>query len=267
MRCLAMAVSGLLAVSVGGAQSLKDAGIAVAAADAALHPAAAEIVVRMLEMNRQRLAALEHYESERTYRVDYKGTGGEHRAEMRVHAEYTGPDRKRLTVVGESGPKFLCDKVLRRLVESEREAGEQSNRTETTLGSENYAAELVGEETVAQADGAGVRAWVLRVTPKVDNQFTYRGRVWVSEDDYAVVRVEGEPAKSPSWWINRARFDSRYVRRGEVWLPASNVSSSHVRIGGEATLTIDYGTYAVVAARALKAGGESAEIRTPAAGR
>jgi len=45
------------------------------------------------------------------------------------------------------------------------------------------------------------------------------------------------------------------------------VSSSHVRIGGEATLTIDYGTYAVVAARALKAGGESAEIRTPAAGR
>ena len=97
-----------------------------------------------------------------------------------------------------------------------------------------------------------VRAWMLRVTPKVDNKFTYRGKVWVSEDDYAVVRIQGEPAKNPSWWINRASFESIYMRRGDVWLPAKNVSSSHVRIGGEATLTIEYGTYPVVAARALK---------------
>ncbi len=30
----------------------------------------------------------------------------------------------------------------------------------------------------------GVRVWVLEVSPKVESKFTYRGRVWVSEDDY-----------------------------------------------------------------------------------
>jgi hypothetical protein len=223
-------------------------------------PTAKQIVARMLEMNRERLAALEHYESERTYRVEYKGTGGEHRAEIRVHAEYLGPEQKRLTVVEESGSKFICEKVLRKLVEGEQEAAAQANRTQTTLGPENYDAVLVGEETIGAA-GAGVKAWVLQVAPKVDNKFTYRGKVWVSQDDFAVMRIVGEPAKNPSWWINRASLHSEYVRRGDVWLPAKNVSTSHVRIGGEATLTIDYGTYPVVAARALRPATESAENR------
>jgi hypothetical protein len=113
---------------------------------------------------------------------------------------------------------------------------------------------------VATAVGP-VRTWVLRVTPKVDNKFTYRGRVWVSQDDFAVVRIQGEPAKNPSFWINHASFESVYTRRGDVWLPAKNVSSSHVRIGGEATMTIEYGTYPVVAARPLKPGDEVAAGR------
>ena len=235
-------------------------GIGDSAVAGAIRPTAPEIVLRMLEMNQERLAALDHYESERTYRVDYSGTGGQHHAEIRVHAEYSGPDHKRLTVVSESGSKFLCEKVLRRLVAGEQEATAQSNRKQTTLGPENYGAELVGEDVVATAGGA-VRTWVLRMTPKVDNKFTYRGKVWVSQDDYAVVRIQGEPAKNPSWWLSHGSFESVYMRRGDVWLPAKNVSSSHVRIGGEATMTIEYGTYPVLATRPLRPIGEVAAGR------
>ena len=229
-------------------------------AEGPIRPTATEIVSRMLAMNQERVAALDRYESDRTYRLEYRGPGGEHHAELQVHAEYTGPDHKRLTVVSESGSKFLCDKVLRRLVAGEQEAAAQSNRKQTTLGPENYRAELAGEEMV-ETEGGPVRTWVLRVTPKVDNKFTYRGRVWVSQDDFAVVRIQGEPAKNPSWWINHASFESVYARRGNVWLPAKNVSSSHVRIGGEATMTIEYGTYPVVAARPLKPSDEVAAGR------
>ncbi|MEI9979206.1 MAG: hypothetical protein WDN23_09415 [Edaphobacter sp.] len=213
-------------------------------AQSATGPAAKDIVARMLEKNEERRAALEHYTSERRYSVEYKGTGGEHRGEIVVQAEYAAPDQKRLTIVSQSGSKVICEKVLRRLVESEQEAGQKANRMQTMLSEENYNVELAGEEVVN-----GTRAWVLKVSPKVENKFTYKGQVWVSEEDYATVRVQGEPAKSPSWWINRASFDSRYVRRGEFWLPGKNVSTSHVRIGGEATLTIDYGEYPVVTAR------------------
>jgi hypothetical protein len=207
---------------------------------------AAEIVAQMQVMNAERLAALERYVSERTYRVEYKGTGGEHAAEIVVHAEYSAPDQKRFTVVSETGSKFICEKVLRRLVESEQEATQKTNRMQMALSMDNYSVVLAGEE---QMDGA--KAWVLKVSPKVDNKFTYRGTVWVNADDYGVMRVAGEPAKNPSWWINRASFDSRYVRRGEFWLPGRNVSTSHVRIGGEAKLTIDYGSYQTLAGKAV----------------
>jgi len=212
-------------------------------------PTADEILARMVVKNAERRAALEHYVSERTYRVEYKGTGGEHFGEMRVHAEYSAPDQKRFTVVSEAGSKLICEKVLRRLVEGEQEATEESNRRQTMLSAGNYNVELVGTEQVD-----GIRAWVLKVSPKVSTKFTYRGKVWVSEDDFAVMRVHGEPAKNPSWWINRTSFDSRYVRRGEFWLPGKNVSTSHVRIGGEATLTIDYGEYQTLAGKAVGSG-------------
>jgi hypothetical protein len=212
-------------------------------------PTAEEIVTRMLVRNSQRQAALEHYASVRRYRVEYTGTGGYHAGELVVDVEYSAPDEKRFTVVSESGSKLICEKVLRRLVESEQEAAQRSNRMHATLSVENYNVGLIGEEEVD-----GVRAWVLKVSPKVNSNFTYRGRVWVSMDDYATVRIQGEPAKNPSWWINRASFDSRYVRRGEFWLPGRNVSTSHVRIGGEATLTIDYGDYQTLAGRALEGG-------------
>ena len=69
------------------------------------------------------------------------------------------PDQKRFTVVSESGSKFICEKVLRRLLEGEQEAMQKMNRMQTTLSPENYNVELVGEELI---DGA--RAWVLKVS-------------------------------------------------------------------------------------------------------
>jgi len=230
---------------------------------AAQSPTAEEVMQRMQEHNAERLSALERYESERTYQVLYTGTGGEHKAELKVHAEYVGPDQKRFNVVGESGSKFICDKVLRKLVDGEQEATDRSNRMQSQLNLENYTATIAGEETLDQlGGGAPVKTWVLKVTPKSPNKFTYRGTVWISEDDYAVMRIAGEPAKSPSMWIDKAHFDSRYIKRGQVWLPGHNVSSSHVRIGGQATLTIDYGSYPVVAARPIKQSIQTAAVDT-----
>ena len=207
-------------------------------------PAAEEIAIHMLAKNAERTAALERYDSERVYRVEYKGTGGEHTAEMKVRLEYKAPSQKRFVVESESGSKFICDKVLKKLVDSEQEASERAARMQTVLSPQTYNMRVVGEEIVS-----GVPAWVLEVSPKVADKFTYKGKVWVSKDDYGVVKVVGEPAKSPSWFINKAGFEYRYEREaGRFWLPEKNVSTSHVRIGGEARLTIDYGAYHIVAA-------------------
>jgi hypothetical protein len=217
-------------------------------------PTADEIVLRMMARNSERQAALEHYAGERTYKVEYRGTGGFHTAEMRVNLDCVD-GQKHLVVVSETGSKMLREKVLRKMVEGETEASARANQTQMMLSPENYKLKLAGREPVD-----GVDAWVLEVTPKVESKFTYRGRVWVSAEDYAVVRVVGEPAKNPSWWINRASFDWRYARKGDFWLPERNVAKSHVRIGGEATMTIEYGTYRILAAREVKHRDESGSL-------
>ncbi|WP_260704266.1 LolA-like protein [Edaphobacter flagellatus] len=205
-------------------------------------PSADAIVHELQVRNAERQRELDSYTGERAYRVEYHGTGGEHHGEIAVHVEYGAQGEKHLTVVSETGSKLICERVLRKMVETEQEASERGNRVQTMLSPENYSFELLGQETVD-----GVPAWILRVSPKVDNKLTYRGRIWVNEDDYAVVRVQGEPAKNPSWWINRASFDWRYGKHGRFWLPERSVAVSHVRIGGEAKLTIEYAAYRIVA--------------------
>ena len=207
-----------------------------------------DIAQRMQTMNAEREAALLRYQSERTYTVQYTGLGGARTAQLVVNAEYVAPNQKHFTVVSETGPRVLCEKVLRKLVETEQESAEKSTRTQTALNPENYDMRLVGVE---QVDGEP--AYVLDVSPKVDNKLTYRGRVWVSKADYAIMRIVGEPAKNPSFWINHASFDSTYRRIGGVWVLRQNTSSTHVRLGGEAKLTIDYGNYDVLNAMPLNA--------------
>lgn len=205
-------------------------------------PSVEAIVSQMQEKNAERQRELESYTAERTYRVEYHGTGGEHHGEIAVHVEYGEEGAKRLTVVSETGSKLICERVLRKMVETEQAASERAGRMQMMLSPSNYSFELLGQEMVD-----GVESWVLRVSPRTDNKLTYRGRIWVSEDDFAVVQVQGEPAKNPSWWINRASFNWKYGRHGRFWLPERSVAVSHVRIGGEAKLTIDYGTYHIIA--------------------
>jgi hypothetical protein len=107
---------------------------------------------------------------------------------------------------------------------------------------ETYDLQLLGSERLN-----GVDTWILHVEPKEVSKVAYRGKVWISMDDFATVRVQAEPAKNPSWLMNHASFDSWYMRRGDVWVPSKNVSTTHVRIGGEAKVTIDYGQYQVLA--------------------
>ena len=207
---------------------------------------AAEIVDRMVAMNGEREAALAAWSSERVYRIEYRGVGGG-TAAMTVRAEFRAPGEKRLTVVGEKGSKVLCESVLRKLLVSEQEADARAARAQSAITNANYTVQLEGEETVS-----GIRAWRIALTPKVATKFAVRGRVWVSQDDFGLMRMEGEPAKGVSWWIDRASIDARYQRSGPFWLPERKDAVSRVRMGGEARLTIEYGSYTV---RAVGEGG------------
>ena len=202
---------------------------------------AEQIVSRMVEHDAERKEALSAYGSERTYRMDYNGPIGERHAQMRVRMQFSAPDRKQFTVVSESGSTIFCHQILRKLMEGEQEGALEANHLRSMLSPENYNLRLAGEERLD-----GKETWVLEASPKQATKFNYNGRVWVSKADYAVMRIAGSPAKNPSWLMGSSSFDYRYARSGEFWLPERNDTVSHLRIGGEIKLAVDYGEYRIV---------------------
>src|ERR1700677_1189781 len=111
---------------------------------------------------------------------------------------------------------------------------------QTELNRDNYSFELVGYER----SNAGWQ-YVLQVSPKSRNKYVFRGKVWVDGIDFAVTRIEAEPAQNPSFWTKKNEIHHEYMKVGGFWLPARNESVSDIRLGGRATLTIEYRDYRV----------------------
>lgn len=208
-----------------------------AAQDASPAPSANEIIRKVTTANAVRSARLHAYSSTRVYEVDYKGFGGDRHAKMVVKADYAA-EKKSFRIVSEEGSKLLLNRVIRKALESEEEAASNEMRNRSALTELNYAFELVGNQ---MEDGKPY--FVLQVKPRRKDKYLYDGRVWIDATDYAIARVEAQPAKNPSFWITGATIDHRNMSVRGIWLPAVNHSTSKIRLGGKATMTIDYGKY------------------------
>jgi len=202
------------------------------------HPAlsAGQIAERVAQHERQQASRLAGYRSLRHYSIEYHGFGRELRATMDAEIRYDAIAGKSFRIVSQSGSGALCNRVLKRALESEVAASK--DRAATALTSVNYRFRAAGADTVD-----GREAYMLDVDPLTPNKFLYRGRIWVDAKEFAVLKMDVEPGRNPSFWISHTVIHHVNAKAGDFWLPERNQSTSKVRIGGAATLTIDYGTY------------------------
>jgi hypothetical protein len=205
-----------------------------------------QVVKNLEERNAQRAAALDGFVATRVYRMEYRGLPSDRDAEMVVNVTYHAPNSKQFTVVSQTGSKFILDHIFKKLLEGEQEAGNEENRRRTALNRENYDFSLAGYEE--SPDGG---RYIFNLTPKTKNKFLYHGKVWVDAKDFAVVRIEGEPGKNPSFWIKKTEIAHKYIKVGDFWLPAENHTESIIRLGGRATLSIEYRDYKITSATPL----------------
>jgi len=84
----------------------------------------------------------------------------------------------------------------------------------------------------------------------------YRGTIWIDAQDFAVTRIEAEPARNPSFWTKKSQIRHRYQKIGEFYLPALNQTVTDVRLGGKAVLTIRYHDYKLNPSSGERAGGK-----------
>ncbi|MCE5309140.1 MAG: hypothetical protein LLG20_15985 [Acidobacteriales bacterium] len=205
---------------------------------------APEIVDRMMQADTKRLAAFLGYTGMRRYRLENRRFNK--RAEMTVRVTCDRTGAKTFDVVAESGSGFVRNRVFRKMIDAEREASEKSEYEQTRIVPANYDFRLVGTEL---SDGRA--SYVLEVEPKTSNRFLVCGRIWVDTEDFAITRIEGSPAKDPSFWVHSVQVIHRYDRTGRFWLPATNYSTAEAKVVGTTEITIEYFDYTIRAAQQL----------------
>ena len=191
----------------------------------------------MVQRDDERRSAFQGYTSVRQYVLE--NTKYHKEAYMIVRMTQCKDGSKEFKIVTSSGWSGARKHVFPKLLEAETEAsqprqsrGFRASHRRTTLSRccvpmKSMAAKPTSSTSV----------------PKKQKKYLMRGTIWVDAEDFAIVRMEGEPAKNPSFWIKSVQFAHKYEKHGCFWLAASDNSVSDARIFGPTELRIDYFDY------------------------
>ena len=210
-----------------------------------LRPGVTEIRIfdELLAHNALRAATLQNYTAFRTYAV-IDLTGKVH-AEVAGQMEYRAPDQKKFVVMSEKGSALVRRLALNALIASEIETAAGKQHNDSAISPANYTLDLLGEQQVGP-----YHCFAVQAVPKRRDKYLFEGKVWIDVEDFAVVRIEGHPAKKLSFWIQRADFVRQYQKIGGFWLPQRDMTFVDVRLYGKKVLTIDHHDYSVNSAAA-----------------
>lgn len=197
-------------------------------------PSAEDVVAKMRRFDAQRQTELSGYTATRRYVAVNK----KRHAEMVVHVECASDGAKQFTVLSEEGSGSIRKHVFQKLLSEETDASRRGTRNSTRLTPANYDFQVVGQETLPTGE-----AYVLEVSPKTANKYLINGKIWVDANDYSIVRIEGQPARNPSFWVHSVHFVHTYQKVGSFWFASSTDTTSQIRIFGESELTIENTDY------------------------
>jgi hypothetical protein len=157
---------------------------------------------------------------------------GSRRGWLEAAIEYTPPTGFRYQVTAEGGSGLIRDKILRGVLDAERNAIAQGDTGRSSIALENY----VFEPSGVDPDGL---ARVL-LSPRRKDRFLVAGAMFLQPDDGALVRLQGRLAKSPSFWVKNVEIVRSYQRIRGLDLPVALESRADLRLFGPATLRMTY---------------------------
>jgi len=201
-----------------------------------------ELFSKLLEHNRLRDLRLEQYSAVRTYEA--KNDSGKIYAQETVVVSYQAPETKSFQTTSGEGSSLVRNLVFKRLMESEAEAAGGRQHRDSSLKPANYNFHLIGEQQIGP-----YHCIVAEALPKREDKYLFEGKIWIDAQDFAVVRIEGHPAKKLSFWINRADFVRQFQKIGDFWVPCKDETFVEIRLYGKKLLTIDHRDYTINGAK------------------
>ncbi len=199
-------------------------------------PPVGEVIEKLMECDSQRRAAFPGYTAMRRYTL--VNVRHQKRAEMLIRMTWKIDGSKQFETVSASGWGAIRDHVFPRLLEGEIEASQPLIQQRSRISPENYSFEMEGTDVVNTRP-----AYRIAINPKAKNKYLVQGKIWVDMEEFAIARIEGKPAKSPSFWIKSVYFVHIYQKYGRFWLPSWDRSETDARIFGSTEATIEYFNY------------------------
>jgi len=195
-----------------------------------------DVVAKMLRGDIERRSELTGYTALRRY----VAVNNDRRAEMVARIDCSPDGTKQFTIISEEGSSTIRKHVFYKMLSEESEASRRETRDSSRITPANYNFNIVGQDTLDTGP-----AYVLAIIPKTEGRHLIDGRIWVDAKDYSIVRIEGRPARTPSFWVHNVHFVHTYQRVGQFWFASSTRSTSEVRIFGRSELTIENSDYAL----------------------
>jgi hypothetical protein len=188
----------------------------------------------------ERMQATAHRQVSYQIVREYRLSGSkDSRADSEVVAEvdFRPPASKDYKIQHSSGSNRGQQAVKRVL---EHEVASSSNTSSSALTRNNYEFSYLGEAT-----WDGQPCYLLGLKPKRKEAELISGRVWIDEHSFVVHHIEGELAKTPSWWLRKVSVKLTFADVEGTWLQTGMEATADVRIVGPHTLTsriLDYRT-------------------------
>jgi hypothetical protein len=193
----------------------------IARAQTAGTPGTRNIVDRMLRVQQENKARVHPFTVKRGYLLLDKQD--QQKAQVVANISVLPPDSKQYNIESSSGG--MGEKVLRDVLSKETESSRDAQRKELSL--ENYDFQLLGEDTID-----GRRCFLLGLNPRREEKDLLRGKIWVDAESFNIRRVEGTPAKNPSWWIHDLHILMSFAEVDGMWLRTFTHAVANVRFKG-----------------------------------
>jgi len=186
------------------------------------------ILQRMEDIQHQNPAQSRPYEVTREYKV-FRGHSKQPISEVTTQIVFSPPNTRTYKIIQSSG-NSRGEKMVRELLDRETASAKKERGSEISRA--NYAFVFLRRENFGV-----VPEYVLGIFPKRKDKYLLLGQVWVDASTFHIRRIEGVPAKSPSFWLKDIHITLQFAELGGMWVPVTFDAIARVRFLGEFTLT------------------------------
>ena len=183
-------------------------------------------------------------DTQRPYRAvrRLEAENGSRKGWIEAITEYSPETGFRYEITAEGGSGYIRTKVLRAVLDGERDVIAHGEAARSSLAPSNYTFQANGIDTDGLAN--------VLLAPRRKERVLVAGMMALNAQDGDLVRLQGRLAKSPSFWVRNVDIVRTYERIDGTVVPVALETKAQVRFLGEATLRMTY-VYSQIDGRSL----------------